>query len=295
MDFSTDQRPTPIDEVQLENMTCTTGMERRGRSSSEPSAYTPTSIFNRPITGSPSRRSETLDQALQFFTDSDASGHFFQRRMKMLSNAACVMGLLSAGLALADMELSIRGRDANGTLPRNNLDEILANPYRLAAIAVKSVLSVFSVLTCTTIYRMYSNELSYLVVRNIYHESERFFMTSLFPSCLLETLVCLFHVPPLLDYHGVPQNLQLLVFLRLYLVAKYVKEHNMFVNNKATALFASVTQTDISSVFLVKAYFLKYPFRLISTFYTLNIFLGGYVVYVIDRPHNSYMVSSLDN
>ena len=65
----------------------------------------------------------------------------------------------------------------------------------------------------------------------------------------------------------------------------------MFVDNQATALFASVTQTEISSIFLVKAYFLKFPFRLIFTFYSLNIFLGGYFVYVIDRAHNTYLVS----
>ena len=209
----------------------------------------------------------------------------------MLSSVACVMGLVSAVLALVDIELTTRGRVSDEELSPGDLRTALDNPYRLAALVVKSVLSVLSLLTSFTIYRMNVNELSYLIVRNIYHESERFVMTSLFPTCLVEVVLCLFHVPPLLDYYGMPYELQLLVFLRLYLMAKYVKEHNMFVDNRATALFASVTQTEISSIFLIKAYFLKFPFQLIFTFYSLNIFLGGYCVYVIDRAHNTYLVS----
>ena len=210
----------------------------------------------------------------------------------MLSSAAAVMGILAVALALLDIELTIRGTDTAQDLSPMDLSVILNNPFRLSAAVVKSSLSVLSLLTSITIYRMNVNELRYLVVRNIYLRSEKFVMTSLFPSCFAEVAICLFHVPPFLDHYGMPYELQLLVFLRLYLIAKYVKEHNMFVDNQATAVFASVTQTEISSVFLVKAYFLKFPFRLIFTFYLLNIFLGGYVVYVIERTHSTYLVST---
>ena len=233
-------------------------------------------------------------QTIQSFRDADAAKKYFKRRTKMLSCAACIMGLFTVAFAFVDIELTIRGiADTSEDLSPNDLQVILNNPYRLAAVVVKSLLSVLSLLTSITIYQMNVNELKYLVVKNIYHESEKFVMTSLFPSCLLEVAVCLFHVPPLLDYYGMPYKLQLLVFLRLYLIAKYVREHNMFVDNQATALFASVTQTEISSIFLVKAYFLKFPFRLILTFYLLNIFLGGYFVHVIERTHNTYLVSRL--
>ncbi|XP_022796449.1 intermediate conductance calcium-activated potassium channel protein 4-like isoform X2 [Stylophora pistillata] len=236
-----------------------------------------------------SARLEAPDQALLSFRDFDAAKKFYKRKIKMLSSVACVMGLISAVLALVDIELTTRGRVSEEELSPGDLRTALDNPFRLAAVVVKSVLSVLSLLTSFTIYRMYVNELSYLIVRNIYHESERFVMTSLFPTCLVEVALCLFHVPPLLDYYGMPYELQLLVFLRLYLMAKYVKEHNMFVDNHATALFASVTQTEISSIFLIKAYFLKFPFKMVFTFYSLNIFLGGYCVYVIDRAHNTYL------
>ena len=302
MDFSAEQTAPARDKIELRNITFTTNMDSQRRAKCAVQPGNPSTNCNGKGTGR--KRSSALKpstskldkfdrQTIQSFRDTDAAKKYFKRRTKMLSSAACVMGLLAVALALVDIELTIRGTDTSEDLSPNDWHVILNNPFRLAAVVVKSMLSVLSLLTSITIYRMNVNELKYLVVRNIYHESEKFVMTSLFPSCLLEVAVCFFHVPPLLDYYGLPYELQLLVFLRLYLIAKYVREHNMFVDNQSTALFASVTQTDISSIFLVKAYFLKFPFRLIFTFYLLNIFLGGYFVYVIERNPNTYLVSIL--
>lgn len=300
MDFSADQTPTARDNIQLRNIIFTTTDMDSHRRMNCVSVQPGNSSVNsnekfksrkKVTTRKISARLDAFDQTILSFRESDEAKKFFKRKIKMLSSAACVMGLLSVVLALVDIEITIRGTDTNENLSPNDLRTIFDNPFRLAAVVVKSTLSVLSLLTSITIYRINVNELGYLVVRNIYHESEKFVMTSLFPSCLLEVAICLFHVPPLFDYYGMPYELQLLVFLRLYLIAKYMKEHNMFVDNQATALFASVTQTEISSIFLVKAYFLKFPFRLIFTFYSLNIFLGGYFVYVIDRAHNTYLVS----
>lgn len=302
MDFSAEQTLPARDKVKLRNITFIMDMDghRRTNCAVQPSNSCKSGAGKGPARKWSTARKpstsklENFDrQTIQSFRDADAAKKYFKRRAKMLSCAACVMGLFAVVLALVDIELTIRGVDTSEDLSPNDLRVILNNPYRLAAVVVKSLLSVLSLLTSITIYQMNVNELKYLVVKNIYHESERFVMTSLFPSCLLEVAVCLFHVPPLLDYYGLPYELQLLVFLRLYLIAKYVREHNMFVDNQATALFASVTQTEISSIFLVKAYFLKFPFRLILTFYLLNIFLGGYFVHVIERTHNTYLVSRL--
>lgn len=306
MDFSAEQTPAARNKIELRNITFTTGMDSHRRTNQvsncvvqpgNPSTNSTEKVTNRKRSTTRCPSSSKLDkfdrQTIQSFRDTDAAKKYFKRRTKMLSSAACVMGLLAGVLALADIELTIRGTVKSEDLSPYDLRAILDNPFRLAAVVVKSVLSVLSLLTSITIYRMNVNELKYLVVKNIYHESEKFVMTSLFPICLVEVAVCLSHVPPLLDYYGMPYELQLLVFLRLYLIAKYVREHNMFVDNQATALFASVTQTEISSIFLVKAYFLKFPFRLIFTFYMLNIFLGGYIVYVIERTHNTYLVSIL--
>ena len=300
MDFSAEQTQAARDKIELRNITFqTTGMDshRRPNCAIQPANPTTNCTENTPRRKKSTLRKpstsklDNFNQTIQSFRDTDTAKKHYKRRTKMLSSVACLMGILAVVLALVDIELTIRGTDTGEDLSANDLRVILSNPYRLAAVVVKSTLSFLSLLTSITICRMNVNELKYLVVRNIYHHSERFIMTSLFPSCLAEVAICLFHVPPLLDYHGVPYELQLLVFLRLYLIAKYMKEHNMFVDNQATALFASVTQTEISSIFLVKAYFLKFPFRLIFTFYLLNIFLGGYFVYVIERTHNSYLVS----
>lgn len=304
MDFPSGYTPSARDKIELRNITFITDMDghRRANSAVQPTHASTNSAEKgtsrkRSIVRKPSTtKLDNFDrQTIQSFRDADTAKRYFKRRTKMLSSAACVMGLLAVVLALVDIELTVRGNQTDEDLSPKDLPLILNNPYRLAAVVVKSMLSVLSLLTSITIYQMSVNELKYLVVKNIYHESERFVMTSLFPSCLLEVVICLLHVPPLLDYYGLPHELQLLVFLRLYLVAKYVREHNMFVDNQATALFASVTQTEISSIFLVKAYFLKFPFRIILTFYLLNIFLGGYLVHAIERTQNSYLVSAKRN
>lgn len=302
MDFSAERTQSAKDKIELKNITFTTGMDSHRRTSCAVQPGNPTTNSAVEKAGMSRKRStgqkpcnsglEKFDQAIQTFKDTDTAKKYYKRKTKMLSSAAAVMGILAVALALLDIELTIRGTDTAQDLSAMDLSVILNNPFRLSAAVVKSSLSVLSLLTSITIYRMNVNELRYLVVRNIYLRSEKFVMTSLFPTCLAEVAICLFHVPPFLDHYGMPYELQLLVFLRLYLIAKYVKEHNMFVDNQATAVFASVTQTEISSVFLVKAYFLKFPFRLIFTFYLLNIFLGGYFVYVIERTHNAYLVST---
>lgn len=245
------------------------------------------SILHRPFS---SKLENVQRQTLKSLRDTDRAKKYLKRRTKSLSSAAGLMGLVAAILALIDIELTIRGNvESIEYLSPKDLRLIFSNPFRVAAVVVKSLLSALSILTSITVYQLSHNELKYLVVRNIYYETERFYMTSLFQSCLLEVIVCFIHVPPLADHYGLPYELQLLVFLRLYLIAKYVKEHNMFVDNQATTLFASVTQTEISAFFLVKAYFLKFPFRIILTFYLLNIFLGGYLIYVIERTRNTYL------
>ena len=301
MDFSSEQTGAARHKIELRNITFVSDMDghRRAKCVVQPcntsvnSHHKGTkrkwSTAHEPST---SKVQNFQRQTLKSLKETDEAKKYLKSRTKRLSSAAGVMGLFAVVLALVDIEFTIRGNvNTSENLSPKDLRLIFSNRYRVAAVVVKSLLSASSILTSITVYYISHTELKYMVLRNIFHESERFYMTSLFPSCVLEVIICFLHVPPLLDYYGLPYELQLLVFLRLYLIAKYVKEHNMFVDNQSTALFASVTQTEISSTFLVKAYFLKFPFRIILTFYLLNIFLGGYFVHVIERTRNSYLVS----
>lgn len=226
-------------------------------------------------------RTDTFDQSLLSFREADSAKRTLKGRLQWISSAVATMGFLSVVLAIVDIELASRLDGASHSMK---------DPVRITELVVTSCLSLVSIFTCFVMFQLYSAELRLLVLKNVYHKSEGLWTTSLFPTFLVESVICIIHVPPMAIELGVPYKLQLLVFLRIYLVTRYVKEHSRFINNKGTAFFASVTKTEISTTFLVKAYFLKYPFVLIGIIYSLNVFLGGYFVYVIEDSL-SYMVS----
>lgn len=246
-----------------------------------------------------SLRSDTvssLDQTFVSFRDVDSAKRHYHRRLRILSSLSTAMGILAVIFAIVDIECTrIRQKTIAESQNISHSNEVLSltdDSLGLAGIVLKGTISLLSVLTCITLYKIYMTTRKLYVVKNLYHESESFLTSSLLLKYCLETLICLIHVPPFVDNLGVRYvyKIQLLVLLRLYLVTRCVKERSQLFNNQSTNLLASVTKTEVSSRFLVKTYFLKEPFLLIFTFYTLNVFLGGYCVYVIeDSP--PYLVS----
>lgn len=237
------------------------------------------------------RSESSLDQTLVSFRDVDAIKKIYHRRARLLAGLSYGLGLLAVILAIIDIEVTRRWREKNNSEGEEKL-HLQDDPLRLTGVILKGCLSLVSVITCIVIYKIYMNTRRLFVIRNLYHETESFITSNLFPKFWAECVVCLFHVPPFVDDLNVPYvyKFQLLVLLRLYLATRFLRERSELFHNQATNLLASVTKTDISSSFLVKTYFLKEPFKLIFTFYTLNVFLGGYCVYVIEESH-SYLVS----
>ena len=246
-----------------------------------------------------SLRSDTvssLDQTFVSFRDVDSAKRHYHRRLRSLSSLSSAMGILAVLFAILDIEVTRmrlkRITESNNLSNSNGVLRLTDDSLGLAGVVLKGMISLLSVLTCVTLYKIYMTTRKLYIVKNLYHESESFLTSSLLFRYCAETVICLIHVPPLVDNLGIRYiyKLQLLVLLRLYLVTRCVKERSQLFNNQSTNLLASITKTDISSRFLVKLYFLKEPFLLIFTFYTLNVFLGGYSVYIIeDAP--PYLVS----
>lgn len=264
------------------------------------STVQPGNTANTPSQGTPSKRrsfrasvrsESSLDQTLVSFRDVDAIKKIYHRRARILAGLSYGFGLVAVILAIIDIEVTRRRREKNTNEVKGKLD-VLKDPLRLTGVILKGCLSLVSIITCIVIYKIYMNTRRLYIIRNLYHETESFITSNLFPKFFVECVICLFHVPPFVDDLDVPYmyKFQLLVLLRLYLSTRFLRERSELFHNQATNLLASVTKTDISSSFLVKTYFLKEPFKLIFTFYTLNVFLGGYCVYVIEESH-SYLVS----
>lgn len=120
----------------------------------------------------------------------------------MLLSVVCVMGFVLVVLVLVDIEFIMWGRVFDEELLLGDLCIVFDNLYRFVVLVVKFVFFVLLLLIFFIIYCMNVNEFSYLIVRNIYYELERFVMILLFFICLVEVVFCLFYVLFLLDYYG---------------------------------------------------------------------------------------------
>jgi hypothetical protein len=161
----------------------------------------------------------------------------------------------------------------------------------VTSVLTKCIISLLTFLMCINVYLTYVSICKFNIARNLLPDSATVFNSNLLIYYLLESALCLFHVPPLADlYLGMCYKLQLLVLVRMYVIARYMKEHNQFTRNKTCLFLASVTRTELTNMFLFKTFLKKMPFRVIVTTYLLNVFLGAYVLYVLEEK-DSYLVS----
>ena len=63
---------------------------------------------------------------------------------------------------------------------------------------------------------------------------------------------------------GLPVEIQLNTFLRLYQVIKYLREHHPMRYNRMTEILKTVGSVQLSSAFLLKSHFLKRPLTMLA-------------------------------
>ena len=217
------------------------------------------------------------------------------QHLQRCSTAACWLGFIAASLAVVDVELTHRlhfsARDRSEKFTSLDFENLTAS--EVTSVLTKCIISVLTFLMCINVYLTYVSICKFNIAKNLLPDSATVFNSNLLVYYLLESVLCLFHVPPLADiYLGISYKLQLFVLLRMYVIARYMKEHNQFTRNKTCLFLASVTRTEMSNMFLFKTFLKKMPFRVIVTTYLLNIFLGAYVLYVVEEK-DSYLVSKL--
>ena len=78
-------------------------------------------------------------------------------------------------------------------------------------------------------------------------------------------------------------ELQLLAFVRVYHIVKFLREHHPMRYHRMTEILKTVASVHLSSTFLIKSYFMKRPVVMLSIIYSVNIFGLGYVVYILER------------
>ena len=102
--------------------------------------------------------------------------------------------------------------------------------------------------------------------------------------------ICILHVPPLTtECTGISPKTQIVVFVRIYLVGRFLRQKHELMNSQSTRFLASVTKTELSSMFLFKTFFMQYPFQMIFLGYTILLFIGGYGLWLIEDRY-TYLV-----
>ena len=188
---------------------------------------------------------------------------------------------------VASQNTTDQGRDADLQAELDKLET-----YKNAGIGLKAFLSFVSILTCISLLYYYKNLFRLKKVRHFFPQKMSFVRaTPLLKKYMIEFIICFFHVPPYLDlYVEVPNEVQIFVLLRLYLLGRYLKEKHELMNSQSTRFLASVTKTELTSMFLFKTFFMQYPFQMILLAYVILLFIGGYGVWMIENQY-SYLVS----
>ncbi|CAG5095448.1 Oidioi.mRNA.OKI2018_I69.XSR.g14193.t1.cds [Oikopleura dioica] len=103
----------------------------------------------------------------------------------------------------------------------------------------------------------------------------------------LELAISSVHVP--IFNVGLPKEMQLMTFLRLYHLIKYMREHHPMRYNRMTEILKNLGSVTMSSSFLLKSHFLKRPLTMLAGVYFFNVFAMGYVIYALERSYGTCM------
>lgn len=230
-----------------------------------------------------------------------------RKRLKFYATLLFFLAVIATALALVDTQMTIKWEREMDVLKNARVNETFPKisghkfktvkeslyTYRVIGITMKSLISVVSIATCFALYLYYKNLFYLKTVRFFYPKDMSFFRaTPLVKKMLIECCICILHVPPFMDYVvAIPNQVQVLVFLRLYLLGRYIKEKHELMNSQSTRFLASVTKTELTSMFLFKTFFMQYPFQMILLAYVILLFIGGYGVWLIEERY-SYLVSN---
>jgi len=155
------------------------------------------------------------------------------------------------------------------------------------SFSVRVTISALTVLSLCLIWWYTELERRLLVVRHHLSDSINLFNSPLASGLYIELICCLIHVPP--SVAVLRPEWQLLTFIRLYHIVKYMREHHPMRYHRMTEILKTVASVKLSSTFLLKSYFLKKPLPMLMALYIFNVFAVGYIVFALERNHGTCM------
>ena len=236
-------------------------------------------------------KGRTYENTVVEFKNIETAKSHVKETLKKYSTILFMLGAIAGLLSIVDSQITIWRRRKILQITTSNetlLEDVeKLDLYTGVQISARSVISILSVTTTIYLYIYYSHLYTLAVLRNTLPPNNGFWCSNLFIFFIIEVIICLVHIPPGIDVF--PEEAQLIVISRFYLIARFLKQKHKLMNSKSTRFLASVTKTDLSSVFLLKTYFMRNPFILIITTYMVTVVFGGYAVHLVEKE-KSYVV-----
>ena len=230
-------------------------------------------------------KTRTYENTVLEFKNIETAKSHVKEILKKYSTILFMLGAIAGFLSIIDSQITIWRRrkilDIRNSNETSITDLEQLDLYTGIQISARSIISILSVTTTIYLYIYYSHVYTLAVLRNTLPPSNGFWCSKLFIFFVVEVVICLVHIPP--GINAFPEEAQLIVFSRFYLIARFLKQKHKLMNSKSTRFLASVTKTDLSSVFLLKTYFMRNPFILIITTYMVTVVFGGYAVYLVEE------------
>ena len=117
--------------------------------------------------------------------------------------------------------------------------------------AVRVLISALTVLTMGLVWWYQELERRLLVVRHHLSQNVSLFCSPLMASFVLELFINGIHLPPGFESPVVPE-FQLFIFIRIYHVVKYLREHHPMRYHRMTEILKTISSVKLSSTFLLK-------------------------------------------
>ena len=132
------------------------------------------------------------------------------------------------------------------------MDDVQVNDEYLRGVlfAVRVGISSLTVLTLGLVWWYQELERRLLVVRHHLSQNVPLLCSPLMTSFVLELSVNFIHLPPGIDRS--PPEFQLFVFIRIYHVVKYLREHHPMRYHRMTEILKTISSVKLSSTFLLK-------------------------------------------
>lgn len=221
-----------------------------------------------------------------------------RENMRFWATAMFCLAVVASSMAIGDTEVTLYLQATNLETLRNVSSNLVESNSRIKVFtlmehAMKTGISILSVMICSCLVMFYRNMQLMKILRNFYPPGTTFLQAKPYAKVFLfEFCLCLIHVPPFIWRRlSIPPQLQVIVTLRLYLVLRFIKEQHQLMKSQSTRFLASVTKTNLTPLFLFKTFFFHYPFQTIVTTYLIILFVGGYGIWLIENRQMEYLVS----